>query len=132
MRTAILPAAIGTLLLAGCATATLPGDSVSYLYGNRYYQTKLYTYPTRVTHVDGVSTMFNENPVPIAAGEHVITLSAAPVRGFEQPESRDFKLVVQPCKRYYLVAEREHPLKRDWQPVIDATVDDRSVCKAKA
>ena len=119
-------AAIGTFLLAsGCATVP---QNASYLYGDRYHRAKLYTYPTRVTHVDGRSTMFNENPVPIDPGTHVITLSAAPVRGFEQPESRDIKLVIEPCKRYYLVAEREHPLQRNWQPIVDGVIDDRSGC----
>ena len=127
MRRILGIALAGTVLLAGCAT--IP-DNVSYLYGDRYHRAKPYTYPTRVTHIDGRSTMFNENPVPIEPGEHVITLSAAPVRGFEQPESRDIKLRIEPCKRYYLVAEREHPLQRNWQPLVDYVIDDKSACKA--
>jgi hypothetical protein len=84
-------------------------SNASYLYGDRYHRANLYTYPTRVTHVDGRSTMFGENPVPIEPGEHVITLEAAPVAGFRQPESRDMKLLVEPCKRYYLCCSARSP-----------------------
>ena len=116
MRRILGIALAGTVLLAGCAT--IP-DNVSYLYGDRYHRAKLYTYPTRVTHIDGRSTMFNENPVPIEPGEHVITLSAAPVRGFEQPESRDIKLRIEPCKRYYLNAQYKNNIDIEWKPVVD-------------
>ena len=112
-------------LLAGCAT--VPGNA-SYLYGDRYHRAKLHTYPTRVTHIDGRSTMFNENPVPIEPGIHVVTLEAAPVRGFQQPESREIRLQVEPCKRYYLVAERDYALQRDWRPVVDYVMSDRAGC----
>ncbi len=103
-------------------------NNASYLYGDRYHRASLYTYPTRVTHVDGRSTMFGENPVPIEPGEHVITLEAAPVPGFRQPESREMKLLVEPCKRYYLVAERDHRLEKDWRPKVDYVQQDRTSC----
>ena len=106
---------------------TVP-ENASYLHGNRYHVAKLYTYPTRVTHIDGRSTMLNENPVPIEPGMHVVTLEAAPVPGFRQPKSRDIKLLVEPCKRYYLVAERDHRLERDWRPVVDYVQQDRTGC----
>ena len=126
MRPIVAIASIGSFLLAsGCATVP---DNASYLYGDRYNRAKLHTYPTRVTHVDGRSTMFNENPVPVEPGMHVITLAAAPVRGFTQPESREIKLRVEPCKRYYLVAERDYPLQRSWRPVVDYVLDDRPGC----
>ena len=112
-------------LLAGCVSVP---DNASYLYGDRYHRAKLYTYPTRVTHIDGRSTMFNENPVPIEPGMHVVTLESAPVAGFRQPESREIRLLVEPCKRYYLVAERDHRLERDWRPVVDYVQQDRTTC----
>lgn len=112
-------------LLQGCAT--LP-DNVSYLYGDRYHRARLHTYPTRVTHVDGRSTMFNENPVPVEPGMHVITLAASPAHGFRWPESRQIQLLVEPCKRYYIVAERDYALQRDWRPVVDYVLQDRAGC----
>ena len=124
-RVAAFAAALASCLLPGCATVP---DNASYLYGDRYNRARLHTYPTRVTHVDGRSTMFNENPVPIEPGMHVITLQAAPVPGFRQPEARELKLMVEPCKRYYLVAERDYGLEKDWRPVVDYVQPDRTNC----
>ena len=119
-------AALATVLIAGCAT--LP-DDVAYLYGNRYHPARLHTYATRVTHIDGQATMFNENPVPVTPGTHVVRLSTLPVPGFRYSEPREMKLVVEPCKRYYLVAERDYPLQNDWRPVVDYVGDSAGRCR---
>ena len=105
---------------AGCVT--LP-DNVSYLYGDRYFRARLNTFPTRVTEVDGRSTIRNQNPVPVEPGEHVITLWTAPAAGFRLAETRQLKMIVEPCKRYYIIAERENRLLQDWEPVIDYVAD---------
>ena len=105
---------------AGCATFP---DNASYLYGDRYFRANLYTYPTRVTAVDGRSTILNQNPVPVEPGEHVITLWTAPAAGFRLAETRQLKIIVEPCKRYYIVAERQSRLLQDWEPVIDYVLD---------
>jgi|SRR6267378_3438485 len=109
----LLPA---LLLAAGCATYS---DQVSYLYGNRTIRTNLHTFPTQITAVDGVSTLSGENPVRVEPGEHVISLVTAPAAGFRLPEQREIKLLVEPCRRYYIVAERESRLHQNWKPVIE-------------
>ena len=105
------------LLAAGCATPY--SDQVSYLYGNRTVRTNIHTFPTQITAVDGGSTLIGENPVRVEPGEHVISLVTAPAAGFRLPVHREMKLVVEPCRRYYIVAGRASRLLQDWKPVIE-------------
>ena len=107
---------LAAISVAGCATYP---DNVSYLYGERYHRTKMRTYPTIVTAIDGRSTALNPAPVPIESGPRVLRLSTAPVTGFGFPQERELQLVVEPCKRYHIVAERDNALLQDWRPVID-------------
>lgn len=108
------------LLAAGCVA--LP-ENASYLYGDRYHLAKLNTYPTRVTAVDGRSPILNQNPVPVEPGEHVITLVTPPAAGFRLPETREIRMMVEPCKYYYIIAERDNRLQQKWRPAIDYVGD---------
>ena len=101
---------------AGCATNP---ENVSYLYGDRYNRANIHTFPTVITAVDGRSTMPRQVPVQVDPGPHVIELATAPTAGFRFADSRELKLNVEPCKRYYIVAERENRLQQDWRPVIE-------------
>ena len=104
------------LSVTGCAT--YPGD-VSYFYGERYHRTKLRTYPTVVTAIDGHSTALNSTPVAVEPGPRVLRFATAPAAGFRFPHERELQLVVEPCKRYHIVAERDNALLQDWRPAID-------------
>lgn len=115
--TALLAAA-----LAGCATYP---ENVSQLYGERYYRANTRTFPTSITAIDGQSTMLHSRPVPIVPGQHVIRLVTAPAAGFALPEERELNLNVEPCKRYYIVAERDNRLLQDWRPVVDYVENTR-------
>ena len=107
-------------LLAGCAS--IP-ENASYLYGDRYYRANIHTFPTLISAVDGRSTMPHSVPVPVDPGEHVITLDTAPTAGFRIGEPRELRLKVEPCKRYYIVAERDNRLLQNWRPVIEHVED---------
>jgi hypothetical protein len=102
--------------LAGCATYP---ENVSHLYGERYYQANPRSFATVITAIDGQPTMLHSVPVPIEPGPHLIRLVTAPAAGFTLPEARELKLDVEPCKRYYIVAERDNRLLQDWRPVIE-------------
>jgi hypothetical protein len=104
------------LTVAGCAVYP---ENASFLYGERYHVARLNTFPTRITEVDGRSTLTTQNPVQIEPGRHLLTLTTAPAAGFGAPEYRNLDLEVEPCKRYYLVAERDNRLLQDWRPIID-------------
>jgi hypothetical protein len=106
--------------LAGCATYS---KEVSYLYGERYNRTNIHTFATIITAIDGESTAQRAVPVPIEPGQHVISLATAPVAGFRIPQTRDISLNVEPCKRYFIVAERDNRLQQNWRPLVDY-VDD--------
>ena len=106
--------------LAGCATYP---ENVSFLYGERYYRANSHTFATVITAVDGQSTMLRSVQVPIEPGPHVVRLTTAPAAGFPIPEMRELNLNVEPCKRYYIVAERDNRLLQNWRPVIER-VDD--------
>lgn len=105
------------LFAAGCATTY--SDQVSYLYGNRIFRANIHTFPAVITAVDGRSTMLGESPVRVEPGEHVISLVTAPAAGFRVAEHREIRLMVEPCKRYYIVAERENRLLQAWKPTLD-------------
>lgn len=112
--------------LAGCASYS---ENVSFLYGERYYRANAHTFPTTITAVDGQSTMLRQSTmqryvaVPIEPGQHLVQLVTAPAAGFAIPEMRELNLNVEPCKRYYIVAERENRLLQNWRPVVEY-VDD--------
>jgi hypothetical protein len=106
--------------LAGCATYS---ENASYLYGERYYRANIHTYATVITAVDGQATMLRSVPVPIEPGQHVVELVTAPAAGFRIPETRALTLNVEPCKRYFIVAERDNRLQQNWRPVVEH-VDD--------
>jgi len=108
------------LAFAGCAS--IP-ENASYLYGDRYYRANIHTFPTLISAVDGRSTMPHSVPVPVDPGEHVITLDTAPTAGFRIGEPRELRLKVEPCKRYYIVAERDNRLLQNWRPVIEHVED---------
>ena len=108
-------AALVVATLAACTAAPL-----SYLNDRQvYYKAVLNRYPVRVVSIDGSYTTFN--PVPIAPGEHLLTIDAAPVAGFSQPTQKQYPLTVAPCTRYYIAAQRTSPLTQDWNLVVEET-----------
>lgn len=109
-------AVLAAALLGGCAS--YPAGT-SLVDGNRYHLANMHTYATRVTKVDGVDTLVNQNPVPIEPGQHVLTLETRPVSGFRIPVERTLALEVAPCQRYYIVAERDNRLAQDWTPRVE-------------
>jgi hypothetical protein len=105
------------LTLVGCSTTY--SDQVSFLDGDRFYRANIHTSPTRITAVDGESTFIRENPVRVEPGEHVVRVVTAPTAGFTVAEARELKLNIEPCSRYFIVAERDNRLLQDWRPVVD-------------
>jgi hypothetical protein len=124
MITALLAAAV-----AGCATYP---ENASYLYGERYYRANIRTYPTNITAVDGEPTMrrvgYGYGYVPIEPGPHVIRLVTAPTAGLSVPQEREMNLNIEPCKLYYIVAERDNRLLQEWRPVVEY-VGDAGYCR---
>ena len=116
MRT--LPLLVSGLILVSAGCATYP-ENASFLHGDRYHVAKINAYSTRILAIDGRSTLMRQNPVPVEPGMHLLRLVTAPAAGFGVPEYRELALEVEPCKRYYIVAERDNRLLQNWRPVID-------------
>lgn len=112
--------ALLALALTGCATYP---ENASYLHGERLNRTNIHTYATVITAIDGRETLSRLVPVPVEPGERVIQLIAAPVAGFRFAETRELRLKVEPCKRYFIVAERDQSLQHNWRPVIERVED---------
>ncbi len=113
--TLCLGAAVIAALLAGCTTAPL-----SFINDRQvYYRAVLNRYPVRVVAIDGSYQSFR--PVPIAPGEHLLTLDALPVAGFTVPIQKFYPMSIAPCTRYYIAAQRTSPLTQDWNLVVEET-----------
>jgi hypothetical protein len=111
----LVAAAVAAAALVGCTTAPL-----SFINDRQvYHKTVLNRYPVLLAAVDGKSTAFR--PVPIAPGEHLLTLDATPVAGFSQSVQKVYPMTIAPCTRYYIAAQRTSPLIQDWSLVVEET-----------
>ena len=110
-------------MLAGCQTW---GPGWSEISGNRYNVTDFNHYPTVINLVDSA------NPGPrvgyggytyykLEPGRHTIELSAVNttpnwVSGLNR---ENLVIDIEPCKRYYFIAQFENRLLADWKPAVD-------------
>lgn len=118
----LAPLLLGPLL--GCASVT----NTSLLDGKRQFgRTELHTYPVRVLAIDGDYTI-DDDPVRIEPGRHVLRVSAAPVAGFHEPVTLDVPFTVEACKRYYLVAKRDSPMRQKFELAVQH-VETRTDCR---
>lgn len=125
MARTIVIAALCAAGLAGCGTV----QNTSLLDGShRFGRTELNTYPVRVLAIDGDYPV-DIDPVRVEPGQRVLRVSAPPPSGFHWPETKDVAFTVEPCKRYYLAAKRDNPLRRDFSLIVQ-DVEDRSDCRS--
>ena len=111
-RAWIAVAAAVVALLQGCAA----GTTFSQLVGERYFLTRLDTYPVTILSVDGRSSILLTQYVE--PGLRVLVLQGPPGgAGFSASET--FELEVKPCMRYYIVALKLSPLDSNFQPQVD-------------
>lgn len=104
--------AAAVLLLQGCAT----GTTFSQLVGERYFLTRLDTYPVTILSVDGRSSVLSTQYVE--PGLRVLVLQGPPGgAGFSALET--FELDVKACMRYYIVAVKTSPLDSNFKPQVD-------------
>ncbi len=102
------------LAAAACATT----EGYGQIDGSLYTHAHLNRYPVAVIAVDG-TYLLRENPTPIRPGTHRIRFSAPPALGFTQPPEREETIVVGPCRRYYVAAERISPFTQEWKLVVE-------------
>ncbi|HEY9100542.1 hypothetical protein [Chitinimonas sp.] len=125
-RIAITGLVLLALGLGACASMKV--TNTSFLDGShRFGRTELNTYPVRVLAIDKEYTI-DVNPVRVEPGNRVLRVSAAPVAGFHDPVVKDVPFTVEACKRYYLAAKRENPLRQDFELIVQQ-VEDRGDCQ---
>ena len=109
------PAALGlAALLGGCATPY----HYSQLVGTRYFKVPINTYPVAVVQVDGESTPLT-GPVLVEPGLRRVVLEASSGLPGGLGSQQVLELRVEPCTRYYLVAEKLARFVDRFTPRID-------------
>lgn len=97
--------------LAGCAF--LPSAPMSVLDGNPpNIQINARLAPLAILSVDG--QLLRTNPVQVAPGLRSVVLTSG---GGPNP-NRQYRMLIAPCTRYYLAAERETVTARTWEMTI--------------
>jgi hypothetical protein len=119
-------AALALAGLSGCQTWSPTWSEVS---GTRYNVTDLKRFPTVVNLIDssnpgpryGYGGRMGYHYYKVEPGPHTIELSALnPNPNWVSGINRvDYKIDIEPCKRYYLNAQFANSLGADWKPVVD-------------
>ena len=103
------------LVAPGCATW---GPTWSELSGDRYHVTVVNRRPAIIERIDD-SGAFAQRPIRVEPGTHRIELSA-PAPGWTGGSRIEvITLNFEPCRRYYLNAQFDDPLKPGFTPVVD-------------
>jgi hypothetical protein len=111
-RACLVAAAMAMVLLQGCAI----GTSFSQLVGERYFLTRLDTYPVIIISVDGRSSILSTQYVEPGLRQLVLQ---GPPGGAGISALESFELQVKPCMRYYIVAVKTSPLDSNFKPQVD-------------
>jgi hypothetical protein len=99
--------------LAGCQTW---GPTWSEVTGVRYNRTIADRWPARIVAV-GNNSVFTV-PYKVAPGTYTIAVESPRHSGFAGT-IQDMQLNIEPCKRYYLNAQFQDPVRPEWTPVVD-------------
>ena len=111
LMSVVAPAAF---VLAGCASSFHD----SYLVGERWNRADMHTYPVSILSVD--DTDYLQRRILVSPGMHTLRLQGPRVVGMEG-EVREFRLEVEPCNTYYIVAVKPNALATDFTPKVDYT-----------
>ena len=113
MRMQVLATAVIALAATGCQTW---GPTWSEVTGVRYTRTIADRWPARIVAV-GSDSMFTM-PYKVAPGTYTIAVESPRHSGFAG-SIQEMKLNIEPCKRYYINAQFQDPVRPEWTPVVD-------------
>jgi len=111
MRT--LAAAAVVLAASGCQTW---GPTWSEVTGVRYNRAIADRWPARIVAV-GSDSVFTV-PYKVVPGAYTLAVESPRHGGFAGT-IQDMKLTIEPCKRYYINAQFQDPVRPEWTPVVD-------------
>ncbi len=114
MRTRTMAIVVAVLLVAGCQTW---GPTWSELSGARYTSVA----PDRRAAIlisVGSEAIGSVVPYRVAPGTYRVVVQS-PVHNKFQGSEQEMTLAIEPCRRYYINAQFEDPVRPTWKPVID-------------
>jgi hypothetical protein len=109
-----LTLAIAAIALAGCQSW---GPTWSELSGARYTAVAPDRRPAILIRA-GDETIGSVTPFRIAPGRYEIQVQS-PIHNRFPGSIKTMTLTVEPCRRYYINAQFDDPVRPDWTPVID-------------
>ena len=118
------------VLSAGAAFAASPYDEVySIITTDTKPSADWHVKPVFVNRVDGHNSVEKSKHV-VPPGPHEVTVDLHARGGFHQPTQHTFKLVTEPCVRYYVAARTESDVTQPWEPIVRYT-EPIGECRAK-
>ena len=109
----ILAAAVAVLTASGCQTW---GPTWSEITGVRYNRAIADRWPARIVAV-GSTSVFSV-PYKVVPGTYTLAVESPRHSGFAGT-IQEMKLNIEPCKRYYINAQFQDPVRPEWTPVVD-------------
>jgi hypothetical protein len=101
------------LIASGCQTW---GPTWSEVTGVRYNRTIADRWPARIVAV-GSDSVFSV-PYKVVPGTYTLAVESPRHSGFAGT-IQEMKLNIEPCKRYYINAQFQDPVRPEWTPVVD-------------
>ncbi len=108
-----LAAAAVVLTASGCQTW---GPTWSEVTGVRYNRVIADRWPARIVAV-GSDSVFSI-PYKVAPGTYTLAVESPRHSGFAGT-IQEMRLNIEPCKRYYINAQFQDPVRPEWTPVVD-------------
>jgi hypothetical protein len=118
------PAIVAVLAVAGCQTW---GPTWSELSGARYGRVALDRRPAILIRV-GRETVGSVTPYKVEPGRYDVEVQSPTHNGF-RGSIKTLTLTIEPCRRYYINAQFDDPVRPDWTPVVDY-VESIAGCKS--
>jgi hypothetical protein len=101
------------LIASGCQTW---GPTWSEVTGVRYNRAIADRWPARIVAV-GSDSVFSV-PYKVVPGTYALAVESPRHSGFAGTIQK-MKLNIEPCKRYYINAQFQDPVRPEWTPVVD-------------
>ena len=108
-----LVAAAVVLIASGCQTW---GPTWSEVTGVRYNRAIADRWPARIVAA-GSDSVFSV-PYKVVPGTYTLAVESPRHSGFAGT-IQEMKLNIEPCKRYYINAQFQDPVRPEWTPVVD-------------
>ena len=108
-----LAAAAVVLAANGCQTW---GPTWSEVTGVRYNRAIADRWPARIVAV-GSDSVFSV-PYKVVPGTYMLAVESPRHSGFAGT-IQEMRLNIEPCKRYYINAQFQDPVRPEWTPVVD-------------